>query len=502
RGRAYFDLTSMQWMMYDGLGVLPAEIVKTIGGHQPEIPVPADPFDGPDGRRRKQSGLRLLRALWGLPRRMRAAGDRYLDDMRRHAALDFDAMSDAEIREWLSRLERDSMTMAPIIGLANTYPGPWQMLAESLLRPVAAADTTAILSRLLAGGGNVTSAEQSYRLHTLAEVARSDAAAMHWLAQDAPATTWTTLPDASPFRRELSRFLDEFGHRAVYEADILNPRWADDPGFIVDQIRAHLRGPVRESPRDAAARTRQDGDAAVRRRTLWRRPLIRWAVARLQQALALREYSKSVLASIVLPMRRCYLAVGRRLTARGLLTRPEGIFHLSKIDLMTLLSREWDGRGAGALSEDRAARRDAWLAEPTPPDVIVEGGSVPHAAMAVPAAIESADGWSGIGVSGGRAAGRARPIHHPHDGDRLAHGDVLVAPSTDPGWTPLFLRAAAIVMESGGYLSHGAIVAREFGLPAVVNIPGIVDQLSDEDVILVDGDAARVRRVDATAADA
>jgi pyruvate,water dikinase len=71
----------------------------------------------------------------------------------------------------------------------------------------------------------------------------------------------------------------------------------------------------------------------------------------------------------------------------------------------------------------------------------------------------------------------------------------LVAPSTDPGWTPLFLRAGGLVMESGGYLSHGAIVAREFGLPTVVNVPGIVDRLSDGDLVLVDGDTGRVQRL-------
>ena len=86
-------------------------------------------------------------------------------------------------------------------------------------------------------------------------------------------------------------------------------------------------------------------------------------------------------------------------------------------------------------------------------------------------------------------------MHHPHDGERLQQGDVLVAPSTDPGWTPLFLRASAIVMESGGYLSHGAIVAREFGLPAVVNVPGILSDISDGEAIRVDGDAALVQRV-------
>ena len=69
----------------------------------------------------------------------------------------------------------------------------------------------------------------------------------------------------------------------------------------------------------------------------------------------------------------------------------------------------------------------------------------------------------------------------------MGHGEILVTPSTDPGWTPLFLRAGALVMETGGYLSHGAIVAREFGIPAVVNIPGVLDRVHDGDKLLVDG---------------
>jgi pyruvate,water dikinase len=76
----------------------------------------------------------------------------------------------------------------------------------------------------------------------------------------------------------------------------------------------------------------------------------------------------------------------------------------------------------------------------------------------------------------------------------LQPGEILVAPSTDPGWTPLFLRASAIVMASGGYLSHGAIVAREYGIPAVVNLPGILEDLKSGDMLVVDGDAGKVTR--------
>ena len=70
----------------------------------------------------------------------------------------------------------------------------------------------------------------------------------------------------------------------------------------------------------------------------------------------------------------------------------------------------------------------------------------------------------------------------------MQRGDVLVAPSTDPGWTPLFLRASAIVMETGGYLSHGAVVAREFGIPAVVNVRDAMEKISNGDRLQVDGD--------------
>jgi pyruvate,water dikinase len=84
---------------------------------------------------------------------------------------------------------------------------------------------------------------------------------------------------------------------------------------------------------------------------------------------------------------------------------------------------------------------------------------------------------------------------HPADGLAMAAGDVLVVPSTDPAWTPLFLKAGALVMETGGYLSHGAIVAREFGIPAVVNLPGILNHLQNGEQVEVDGNQGMVRRL-------
>ncbi|NUN50776.1 MAG: pyruvate, phosphate dikinase, partial [Candidatus Brocadiae bacterium] len=144
--------------------------------------------------------------------------------------------------------------------------------------------------------------------------------------------------------------------------------------------------------------------------------------------------------------------------------------------------------GARALVSDRREQVAAWERE-SAPDVIVAGA--PAAPPPPPA--KPVDGMlRGMGVSSGRATGPARLIRHPAEGHRLKQGDVLVAPSTDPGWTPLFLRASAVVMEVGGMLSHGAIVAREYALPAVVNIPGLLGALRDGQNVTVDGNAGTV----------
>ncbi|MEO5333622.1 MAG: PEP-utilizing enzyme, partial [Magnetococcus sp. YQC-5] len=99
---------------------------------------------------------------------------------------------------------------------------------------------------------------------------------------------------------------------------------------------------------------------------------------------------------------------------------------------------------------------------------------------------------TGLGVAAGRATGIARLLWSPVDGGGLMQGEILVAPSTDPGWTPLFLKAAALVTETGGLISHGAIVAREFGIPAVVNVAGVMESLANGDRVVVDGDRGSV----------
>ena len=203
------------------------------------------------------------------------------------------------------------------------------------------------------------------------------------------------------------------------------------------------------------------------------------------KALELREEGKSEIARLVEPSRRLTLGIGQRLKERGLIPEINDVFHCSFPDIFAVLLGYWDGTGLPLLVSDRKQRKRE-LEQTDPPDLIINGK-----ASTVPAVpIGNGNVLSGLGVAAGRAQGKARLLRRPEEG--IEQGEILVAPSTDPGWTPLFLKAAGIVMETGGFLSHGATVAREYGIPAVVNIPGVMKLIADGDNLIVDGDAGKV----------
>ena len=461
-GRGFFDLTGMQFGFYDGLGVLPSEVVKTIGGHQPEIPVPRQPLKGPEGRRRKMAGLRLVRLLWNHPAKAQAAVRKHLEYQRSFDAADWSAYSQDDLWGVMKQIAERQECFILVFGLANASSGPWQLALEGMMKD------GGLINRLQAGTGAVASAEQGYRLYDLA-------------------TGKITLEE----------FLRDFGHRGVYETDIVNPRWLEDPSWILEQAEAIRRNPPARDPRENAAGVRREAERELRRRFGWRAPLLLWMVRKLRDAMAAREACKSAMVSVLLPVRRAVLEVGRRLVKAGLLDSPEQMFQLALADVTCLVRGYWDGAGARELAQDRTARRETWLAEDCPDVIIEEPGGGLAAAAPTAGRSGSPDGtgqWSGIAVSPGAARGPARLVRDPNDAGHLQPGDILCAPSTDPGWTPLFLRAAGIIMETGGYLSHGAIVAREYGIPAVANVPGILSLLTDGEDVAVDGFTGRVSR--------
>ncbi len=203
----------------------------------------------------------------------------------------------------------------------------------------------------------------------------------------------------------------------------------------------------------------------------------------------MRDNGQNYVVKLLLPMRRLYAVLGERWATRGWLDDPAGIFFLVA-DELTAVAAAGDPAAAGLeLRAQAAARRAAyayWFTQPTPD--ALDAQRVPVALIA-----QEGNTLTGMAASPGQVTGRARVVLSPQEAATLAPGDILVTRATDPGWTPVFSIIGGAVLEIGGTLSHGAIVAREYGLPAVVNVPQATQRIRDGQEITVDGTRGTVR---------
>lgn len=171
---------------------------------------------------------------------------------------------------------------------------------------------------------------------------------------------------------------------------------------------------------------------------------------------------------------------------------------LLDVEILALLDGQRSGKDLAALVARRQQLEQQWWQTTVPEVRIVHPSatrSPPPATLSTAPLDVTATRFHGMPVGGGVAVGQVRRLYSPEQGQRLQLGEILLVPSTDPAWTPLFLKAGGLIMETGGFLSHGAIVAREFGIPAVVNLPGILQALEEGETVEVDGDRGVIRRV-------
>lgn len=291
-------------------------------------------------------------------------------------------------------------------------------------------------------------------------------------------------PEAAAFQTRLGSYLDRFGHRET--ASILLPRdpcWVDSPQTVLALVRV-LAGSAAASP---ASRSR----AALER--LLAHPLIGRAkaqasverlVATAAAGIASREDTHFELTRPMPVVHRTLWEIGRRLATAGVLAETEDVWFLTWAEV----SRLADPAGAPpdpGLQEIVRRRRVA-QAELASCPLIAAANLYPRSAVDDMALAR------GVGGGGGRASGVVRIISDPDGFGSLRAGEVLVCPATNPSWTPLFARAAAVVVDHGGLASHAAIVAREYGIPAVLGCGTATATLTNGQPVLVDGDRGLV----------
>jgi pyruvate,water dikinase len=289
--------------------------------------------------------------------------------------------------------------------------------------------------------------------------------------------------------------LGAYGH-TVYNLDFMNPVPADDPAPLLETLRFFVSGKgldPYERQRRLAARRDEATAAVLARLDPVRAKAFRRSVHWAQNVAPVRE---DALADVGLgwpQVRRMLAEIGRRLQQAGVINNPDDVYwlHRSEID-----------ENLGSLADQVEQRKALWRGQrrATPPQLLPKGGWGDVWRNWMPAASEEQTGdvIKGIAGSAGTITAPARVLGGPQDFGQMQPGDVLVASITTPAWTSLFAMASAVVTDIGGPLSHSSIVAREYGIPAVLGTAVATRRIRSGQLIRVDGDAGTVSLLDGT----
>lgn len=527
-GYVYFNVGLMLEIIQQRFGLTGAHFLEAVGGPEAAAVVQ----DGDTNRATRIRWTKLIRQLpwllgWlrdqdGLPRRWTEERARAEAERDRLKALDVSQLSDREILRELTQSSAEGERQ--VIFLMRAQSAVYAA-AQGLLWAIdrwLGMDQRNIVLSLLQGVPGIRTQEGNLALRKIAERASRESDAVDFVRNHESDQLWPAIhaPDLPAslrwLRQDLDGFIDEYGHRAAGELEIAEPRWVERPELILDTFRDYVLHPGELGVAESIERQRQTRLEAERqiKDQLYRNVLgyLRWPLFRAQIYQArrlqpLRENPKFTLLELSQQQRMLWKELTARWIDAGLISGEDDLYYLLFEELATLGRRASDPT-VGARMRSRIRRRRAqyaeWKKTAAPPlrdrhgDVFGIGSVSVDAVVSHVAAEDAPEADTedeselpitlrGIAASAGVAEGRAHVADSPAVGREIKSGQILVARFTDPGWTPIFPIAAAVVTEIGGVLSHGAIVAREFGIPAVVNVQRATQTIRSGDLLRIDG---------------
>ena len=302
------------------------------------------------------------------------------------------------------------------------------------------------------------------------------------------------------FREQFELHLSRFGHM-IYQLDFAHPLPVNEPAPLLETLKMYLRGGgvnPHDRQQHSAAMREQTAQAALRRL----RGFKRWAFkTSLRIGQTMSQVREDALADIGLGyplLRRTLHALGGRLAAAAVILESQDIYWLEKSEIETAITCIEQQTPTPGYAESVACRKDErqMLRRLTPPTMIPMRKKYMGISMDIYTAASESDQTAqvlkGVATSAGKVTAPARVLHGPEDFDQMRPGEVLVAGTTTPAWTPLFAMASAVVTDIGGPLTHGSIVAREYGIPAVMGTGVATRRIHSGQVISVDGDLGLV----------
>jgi rifampicin phosphotransferase len=313
-------------------------------------------------------------------------------------------------------------------------------------------------------------------------------------------------PEGQPGLEGIRHYLDYFGHQ-IYNLDFVAPTQAEEPLPVLLSLKSALTHPEQDALVHQA-RLAQEREILVERTAQALGPVDRWFfrlfLGWAQRFSPYREEALFYVGAAWPVLRGLALELGRRLSEAGSLEEPEQIFFLHTAELSEAISARTEGIARPDLAnvarerqELREARKRLNPPLSVPPNAQLKFGPFRLALFEPPSQKDDAGPTlDGVAVSPGRVTAPASVIRSPADFDKMVPGTILVCPTTTPAWTPLFSQAKGLVTDIGGALAHGSIVAREYGIPAVMGTGVATQRIQHGQRIHVDGDAGTVSLVD------
>jgi pyruvate,water dikinase len=397
---------------------------------------------------------------------------------------------------------RDSFPFAVPEIATGVLAGLLPMLLLNRLAKQSGASTDLVLE-LTRGLPNNPTTEMDLVLWATAKAIKHDPESLSVITQQPAAELASTflqreLPPHA--QTQIQNFLEKYGMRGLAEIDIGRPRWRENPTPIIQTIQSYLKIEDEASMPDAvfergairAAETQAELEQAVLKTHggKLKAKVVR-AVARRVRALGgLRESPKFYIIQLMGIIRKEMLKTGQVLVEQGQLTAPDDLFFLY-LDELEAFARGEQGDWKALIEEHRQAFQREMRRRQVP-RLLVSDGRTFYEGLGESDA--DPDGFRGSPVSPGIVEGQVRVVLDPHVANLLP-GEILVCPATDPAWTPLFLAAGGLIMETGGLMTHGAIVAREYGIPAVVGVNEATLRLKTGDQIRLDGTTGLIEKL-------
>ena len=497
-GYAYLGATWIRVWAERTPGMTAAAIDQAYFGDHPDVPpYVAEPWH--ENPATTETMLGWLGWVMGTMDQSELEADRVLARQIRSGRPDLMSLSDVRLldraialRPMCRRMFDQHINQS---GAASIGPGTLGAICAAIGR---AGD----VMRLMAGQGGVDSAAPSYAMWELGRTAVAPPVAA--IFDEGPVGCNARLrassdPAVTAFLTDLDVFLAEFGSRGPNEWDLAAETWETDPDLALGLID-HMR----QMPADQGPQLRHD--EREHERTQLTEEIAtalagndevlaqyRAAVASTSVFVPGRERSKTNIIRVIQESRMCMRELGRRAVARGLVDAPS--------DICLLFEDELQAFAAGTLTElrttvaERRAHRD-WLLSLEPP-FIINGPAPANTTWSrkqdhITATIAVGDSIQGVPGCPGTITGRACVVLDPSDSAALEFGDILVAPMTDPAWTPLFVPAAGVVVDVGAALSHAIIVSRELGIPCAVSVTDATRRIPNGATIEVNGDTGLV----------